>query len=64
MKKYFIYFHILTFFYFPQLESAAVSKSCFHNIRDLRRIHNTIKLLPALLLLISFTLKLSVDFST
>jgi len=34
---------------------SAVSKSCFHNIHDLRR-----KLLPALLLLLSFTLKLTI----
>jgi len=39
---------------------AAVSKSCFHNVRHLRRIRITTKLLPALLLLLSFTLKLTI----
>jgi len=42
---------------------SAIDKSYFHNIRDIRRIHNRlllIKLLPAPLLLLSFTLKLTI----
>jgi len=41
---------------------SAVSNSCFHNVRDLRHIRNIllIKLLPAPLLLHSFTLKLTI----
>jgi len=45
-----------------RLPKYAVSKSCLHNIRDLRRIRNTIDqtILHAPLLLLSFILKLNI----
>jgi len=49
---------VITIFYLLNTIISAVSKSCFHNIRDLRRIHNNIDKTNVVLLPLLFTLKL------